>query len=442
MTVREATVIARAADARRLGRYVIVGEVAEGGMGRIYLARVVGHGGFEKPVALKVMHQRLVERSAELAEMFLDEARVNSLVRHQNVCAVLDFGEAQGVRYLVMEYMVGQTLLEVLRRLHVTRAERESPMFWVLAARIVAEACEGLHAAHTAVDERGNPMHVVHRDISPENVFVTYDGAVKVFDFGVARASGQRHQTVVGTFKGKFAYASPEAFSAKPVDARTDIWSMGVALWETLAGAALFYRPSDAETMGAIFQEPIPLVGSIRRGCPPELDRVVQKALERDVTRRYQSAREMARDLNRFAVRAGEHVGTAEIGDFMRRLFPDEHRAAMATSHAVAKLGAAVDAAPALEGDAPPPGLVSEVRPLEDLHAQPTVIHAVVDQGRGDVASELEVIEAEAKGQRNRAAFTGPPSTVQGNPSPFDPSANEAPVVTGSRARGVPSPFE
>ncbi len=466
MGLKEATVIARAADARRLGRYVLVGEIAEGGMGRIYLARVVGHAGFERLVALKVMHQRLMEQSPDLADMFLDEARITSLIRHPNVCAVHDFGDAQGVRYLVMEYMIGQTMLEVLRRLHELSEQREHPMFFAYAARVIAEACEGLHAAHVAVDETGQPLGVVHRDISPENVFMTYQGAVKVFDFGIARAAGRRHQTQAGMFKGKFSYASPEAYGGG-LDARSDIWSMGVVLWELLAGRPLFHRATEAEILGAIFRDPIPPPSAVRRGIPPELDAIVMRTLEREPSQRYQSARDIARDLNRVAVRFGEHVGTAELGEWMRVLFPGEHERALETGRALQRLDSSIEAAPALQPGSSP-GIVSQVvsrAPVEDVHAQPTVISdpgyvspgsspGRSPQGRGASGSTapgylpppsqpgrayapIDVIDddeatALAQGPIVEEVLADTPSHTLGAPAPF-------PAV--SEAEGAPSPF-
>jgi serine/threonine-protein kinase len=459
MTTREATVIANAADARRLGRYVLLGEIAEGGMGRIYLARAAGAAGFEKLFALKIMHQGLAERNPDLADMFLDEARINSLVRHPNVCAVHDFGEAEGVRYLVMEYMIGQTLLDVLRRVHQEPAVRADPLFWAYAARIVAEACEGLHAAHTAVDEHGRSMHVIHRDISPENVFMTYHGGVKVFDFGISKATGRRHQTVAGTFKGKFAYASPEAFSSEGLDRRSDLWSMGVVLWELLAGRALFHRGTEAEILGAIFQDEIPRVTRFQPTCPAALQQIIDRALSRPKEGRYASARDFARDLNRFAVSTGEHLGTAEIGEWIRAIFPEEHAAALATHHSIERLDTRqIDLAPKLEG-APPTALISEVvsrnEPPRSLHSEPTVVHGVHSPYLDDdeetalanspIVDELfgsspvvpnEVFEAVPDFAERDVSS----SSNLGTPSPFADSPGSA---SGQRQIvGAPSPFE
>ncbi|RLB48977.1 MAG: hypothetical protein DRJ42_22050 [Deltaproteobacteria bacterium] len=457
---REATVIASAAEARRLGRYVLLGDIAEGGMGRIYLARAVGAAGFEKLFAIKVMHQGLADRNPDIGEMFLDEARINSLVRHPNVCAVHDFGDEAGVSFLVMEFMVGQTLLEVLRRAYTIDGVRDHPLFWARAARIVAEACEGLHAAHDAVDERGNPMNIVHRDISPENVFMTYNGVVKVFDFGIAKATGRRHETVAGTFKGKFAYASPEAFSRQGIDWRSDIWSMGVVLWELLAGRALFHRPSETEIFGAIAQEPIPSVQSVRPQCPPELDAIVARLLRRDREERYQDARDIARDLNRFAIKSGEHLGHGELGEWMRGLFPEEHGAAMKHGRSVARLDdGAIDRAPRLRA-APREGLVSQVIPRHDeaprdMHSEPTVVHP-----DGIAPPKYAPYRSEDDEPTTRLGSPpgGPfrPPAVAGAPSPFaeavtseihvgstsDRTDQAGAAHPSSRSVGAPSPFQ
>ena len=350
MSVRsEITVVKSSRDARRLGRYILCDLLSQGGMGKVYLGRVEGPGGFEKLVAVKVMHSHMLLQRPELRTMFLDEARIAARVSHQNVCSVFDFGEEKGVLYLVMEYLNGQSIEDINERLSLDPELRDDALFYTRAARIVAEACEGLHCAHTVKDEKGQPLHVIHRDVSPGNVFVTFNGSVRVMDFGIARATGRLHQTEAGVFKGKLAYASPEAFAGNDaVDARTDIWSMGALLWELLAGEPAFLRDTPAKTLGAIVREPIVAPSSVRPGIPQELDRIALRALAREREDRYDSARELSRALNRFAVASGEHIGTAELGEWLQGLFPKEHTVAVETESAARELDLSEGEAPEL----------------------------------------------------------------------------------------------
>ena len=362
--VREATVVTSAEDARKLGRYVLVGELGEGGMGRVYLARATGHEGFEKLVAVKVMSPGIAERHPEMAEMFLDEARIGALLRHPNICSVLDFGEAQGVRFIVMEYLEGQSLLGILKRLSDRPDVRNDPRFTVYAARILAEACEGLHGAHTAVDPKGRPLRVVHRDVSPENLFVTYDGAIKVMDFGIARARSRSYETADSSFKGKIAYAAPEALENAPLDPTTDVWGVGVVLWELLVGEPLFLRDNEAGTVGAVLVEAIRAPAQLDSRVPLPLNAIVMRALERDRGMRYRSARELARELNRFAAASGEHIGTAELSAFVTELFPSEREVQVEVTRVARGIASAARGARELEAEEASRSLVaSEVRP-------------------------------------------------------------------------------
>ncbi len=309
---------------RKLGRYQLCFELASGGMATVYLARVRGPGGFEKLVALKRIHGHLAERP-EFVEMFLDEARIASRIDHPNACRVFDFGEADGTYYLAMEYVLGEPVSSVLRR--VMRSPRlHADAKWPgLAARIVADACEGLHAAHELTDDGGRPVDLVHRDISPQNLLVTYDGTTTVMDFGIAHALGRLHETRQNRLKGTLPYMSPEQGKRLPLDRRADIWSLGVVLWELVAGKRLFHRASAVETINAVMSEPISAPSSARPGTPAELDRIVQKALARDREDRYPTARELGRDLARFIAAQGEAVTTADLSDWMRDAFRDEH---------------------------------------------------------------------------------------------------------------------
>ncbi|AKF08702.1 serine/threonine-protein kinase [Sandaracinus amylolyticus] len=307
-------------EARRsLGRYRLRFELAQGGMATVYLAHTRGPMGVGKVVAIKVIHPHLA-REQEFVEMFLDEARLAATINHPNVCGVIDFGEADGTYYMAMEYLQGEPLARVHRAL---KRNEQAPIeaLPLFAARLVADAAEGLHAAHELVDVTGRPLGVIHRDVSPSNVFVTYDGAVRVVDFGIARAENRIHHTATGTVKGKFAYMAPEQMRGQSVDRRADVWALGVLLWETIALRRLFRRGSDPETVFAVAQDPVPRLTEVRPGTPVALDRIVQRALSREVDERYPTARAMAQDLEHFIAKHGGPFAIADASSWMHALF-------------------------------------------------------------------------------------------------------------------------
>jgi len=279
-------------EPQRIGRYELCFELASGGMASVYLARINGVSGFEKLVALKRIHPHLAKEKGYV-DMFLDEARIASRITHANVCSVFDFGEVDGEHYIAMEYLVGEPLSRLMSRSARDKSQRRSRLLPLRMARIIADACEGLHAAHELKDANGDLLHVVHRDVSPRNLFVTYDGAVQVVDFGIASANERLHHTATGKVKGTFAYMSPEQLTAHPIDRRVDIWALGVTLWEMLAVRRLFKR-----------------------------DTTVLKALERDPEDRWQTAREMGKALRQFLGTQNEIMGPAELSEWMGEVFP------------------------------------------------------------------------------------------------------------------------
>ncbi|MBW2524905.1 MAG: serine/threonine protein kinase [Deltaproteobacteria bacterium] len=276
----------------KVGRYPIVGLLATGGMAEILLGKVFGPSGFERPVVIKRVLSHLA-RQQLFVDMFLDEARIVAGIHHPNVVHVQELGHDGDDLFLVMEYLDGESANVLLRRLR--RLRKRLP--YVLAAHIVAEACAGLHAAHELTDREGKQLGLVHRDLSPQNLFLTYSGQVKLIDFGVAHAADRVSRTEVGQVKGKFSYMSPEQGQAKPLDRRSDIFSLGIVLFELSTGRRLFYRPNELLTLRAICQDPLPRPSSIRRDYPPQLEGVVLKALSRDPANRFSSAAEMRRTL-------------------------------------------------------------------------------------------------------------------------------------------------
>ena len=285
------------------------------------LARAEGPAGFAKLVALKRIHPHLA-REPEFIRMFLDEARIASQIDHANVCSVFDFGTVDDLYYIAMEYLAGESLASIHRALSADPDPEVLAWLPGVMMRIGADLCEGLHAAHELVDARGRPMNVVHRDVSPHNLFITYDGVAKVVDFGVASAQERLQHTTTGQIKGKTAYMAPELLTDAPLDRTADVWSLGVVLWELLARRRLFHRRTPSQTLFAVVSAAIEPPSTHAPNVPRELDAIVLRALARARPDRYQTARELGRALVDCLATQPYRVGLAEVSEWMDRLFP------------------------------------------------------------------------------------------------------------------------
>ena len=273
---------------QRIGRHQVVGYIATGGMAELFLGKEPSG----RPVVIKRILPHLA-RQASFVSMFIDEARIGALAKHANLVEVYELGQVGTDLFLVMEYLVGENLAGLSRRL-VKKNER---MSYGLVAWLVAEVCDGLHAAHELTDEHGRRLDLVHRDVSPQNVFVTYGGDVKLLDFGVATAAHRLTQTASGQVKGKYAYMSPEQCRGEALDRRSDLFSLGTVLYELTTLRRLFKRPNELQVMKAICDEPIPAPSREIEGYPLSLERICTRALARDPDDRYATAAEMREDL-------------------------------------------------------------------------------------------------------------------------------------------------
>jgi len=318
-----ATEISGSARPTQIGRYVLCHEIGSGGMATVYLARIEGAAGFEKLVALKMIHPHLAKEKT-FVDMFLDEARIASKINHSNVCSVFDFGEEAGTYYMAMEYLAGEPLFRVVNTIVERNRPEDLRVLPYYAARIIADAAEGLHAAHELHSSDGQHLGIVHRDVSPQNLFITFDGSVQIVDFGCAQAIQRVSQTEKGLLKGKVAYAAPEQIKVRPVDRRADVWALGICLWETLTLRQLFRRDTDIHTVMAVLEDPIPLASEVGDWVPLDLAKIAQRALQRSPENRYQAARELGRDLRRWIASSGHSVEAAELAEWMGRLFPGE----------------------------------------------------------------------------------------------------------------------
>ncbi len=301
-----------------LGRYRVVDEIGVGGMASVHLARMDGAGGFQKWVAIKRIHPHLIE-DEQFIHMFLDEARIAARISHPNVAQVFDLGVHENTYWIAMEYLHGEPLREVMRY----NEEKGYSTAPELAARIIADAAEGLHAAHELRGKDGNPLNLVHRDVSPHNLFLTYEGMVKVVDFGIAKVSGRLSSTRAGTLKGKLAYMSPEQVRGSTIDRRTDIFALGVVLWELTTGQRLFRMDSDLETLEKVQACVVPPPSSVRSDFPAELESVIMRALQKRREVRFQTARELSRALQQYLMHAGQFVGPEEVSEHVTTIFGD-----------------------------------------------------------------------------------------------------------------------
>lgn len=305
----------------RLGNTDLCSEIATGGMATIYLGVQRGAEGFEKMVAVKKLLPSLAG-NADFIAMLVDEARISARARHPYVRDVFQVSMApDGAPYLVMEFLVGEPLSKIARALAGRRDQARPETELSIIARVMAHMCEGLHAVHE-LSEGTASLGIVHRDITPQNLFVLHDGTVRITDFGVAQGRGRRQQTRGRTLKGKLSYMSPEYLSHRPYDRRSDVWALGVVLWEVLTGQRLFRRGSDAATVAAILDEGIPAPSTVRGDVDRRLDDIVLTALRRDPDRRYATALELGAELEKYVAHRRQMVASRDVGRWLSELLP------------------------------------------------------------------------------------------------------------------------
>jgi serine/threonine-protein kinase len=296
-------------------RYELLAELAAGGMATVFLARLGGAGGFQRLVAIKRLHPHLAHER-EFVEMFLDEARLAARIHHPNVVPILEVGTSDVGYFLVMEYIEGETLARLLGR----TASRGEKIPTRVAVKIVLDTLAGLEAAHGLRDDFGEPLRIVHRDVSPQNVMVGVDGTSRITDFGVARAATRLTTTRAGQLKGKLGYMAPEQAQGDDIDLRADVFAVGVILWECLAGRRLFKGKadaSDAQTLNRLLYEPIPTLRDTDPTVHEAFGALTQRALERDVSRRFASCGEFAEALEKVAEQTGGIASTREVAAFV-----------------------------------------------------------------------------------------------------------------------------
>jgi eukaryotic-like serine/threonine-protein kinase len=301
------------------GKFQLLKKLATGGMAQIYLARHAGIEGFERLCVVKRILPHLAE-NRDFVQMFLDEAKIAARLNHPNIVQIYDLGALDESYFIAMEFIHGEDLRRIWKR--ADRTGRELPIAFVL--RVIADACAGLDYAHKKNSESGRPLNIVHRDISPQNVLVSFEGAVKVVDFGIAKAADKMTETRSGVLKGKYSYMSPEqAAGRRDVDARTDIFALGVLLYELLTGTRLFKRGSDMATLRAVTECVVAPPSAVNTRVPQDLDPIVMKALARTPAERFQHAVELQLALEGWLLEHQLPASSAQVAAFMRELYGD-----------------------------------------------------------------------------------------------------------------------
>jgi len=301
------------------GRYEILGRLAFGGMAEIFLARESSSVGASRHVVIKRVLPNVAD-DEKFVEMFLNEARLAIQLSHPNICHINEFGELEGSYFIAMEWVDGVPLGKLIRRAR----KKGNGVPVEIAVRIGAQIAEALYYAHRAKDALRRPMNIVHRDVTPHNIMVAYDGQVKLLDFGIAKAETQTQKTEAGTVKGKFSYMSPEQCTGKEIDGRSDVFALGICLWESLVGKALYRRETQYETMHAVIHEPPATMRKRRADLPASLDAIVLKALAKEPGERYQNAGELQSALEGWLAENRKVVNSSSVAKLMDELYAGE----------------------------------------------------------------------------------------------------------------------
>ncbi|MGZ3481326.1 MAG: serine/threonine-protein kinase, partial [Myxococcaceae bacterium] len=363
----------------RLGKYQLLRKLATGGMAEVFLAKTDGPMGFEKLLVIKRILPHLAQ-DPQFIEMFLGEAKLAAQLNHPNLVQLFDFGEAEGSYFIAMEYIDGPTLRYLLAR----SRDLQAPISLALAARIVSSAAEGLAYAHDFRDHlTDEPLHLVHRDVSPDNILISRSGAVKLVDFGIAKARGQSHHTQAGTVKGKVAYMAPEQLRGEPLDRRVDLYALGVVLYELCTGRMPFEANSDASMVRAVLYDAVIPAAQRVPNLPPALQSIIGHLLARDREARYQDCRTLHADLEAFVRSTGE----ATTGFALSRL--------------VAHIAPPAPPTPPL-----PPGVTASAF----APTSPILLSERVDERAGVVpAAVLEILETDRTMRSDPRRPPGPP---------------------------------
>ena len=360
----------------RFGKYVLLDEIATGGMAELYKAKITGIQGFEKLIAIKRILPHLASEE-ELVTSFIDEAKLAALLHHQNIVQIYDFGRIDDSYYIAMEYLLGKDLRMVMKKADLTG----KPLSLESTLLIVSRICAALDYSHSLKDFQGNPLNIIHRDISPANILLTYDGNVKIVDFGIAKAATQSHLTQAGMIKGKVAYMSPEQAAGETIDHRSDIFSSGIVLYELATGVPMF-QGDTLQVLNLVRNGKFTPAGQVRPELPKKLHELLDRALAKERADRYQSAGDMLADIEELMYQMSARTSPRQVADHMKVLF-EEEIAAEKTGTLEIKPRALPD------GETLPAELLQEAEKPEDVKEEAVVLD-----------HELKEVKGEAKPKR------------------------------------------
>jgi serine/threonine-protein kinase len=303
----------------RFGKYTLLNRIAVGGMAEVFLARQEGLEGFEKTICIKRIRPHLSSQP-NFVQMFLNEAKLAAQLNHPNIVQIYDLGRVNDSYFIAMEYISGRDMSRIIPK--AEKAGISFPMIYAL--RIASNVCEGLYFAHTKGDAYGNPLNIVHRDITPENILVSFSGTVKIVDFGIAKANTQLEQTRAGEIKGKLSYMSPEQCMGHQLDARSDIFSFGSVIYEWITGYKLFTGENEMAILKSIIDGKIYPPSYFKEDVPEAVERILMKALDKDKTKRYQSAWDMQFDIDTYLASSEFTPSNIHLANFLKQIFGDE----------------------------------------------------------------------------------------------------------------------
>ena len=338
------------------GKYYLLDRISVGGMAEVFKAKAFGVEGFERLIAVKRILPSIAE-DEEFITMFIDEAKIAVQLQHANIAQIFDLGKVGDSYFIALEYVHGRDIRSIVDKLRKQKTLLPIPM----AIYVIMKVCEGLDYAHNKKDPAGRELNLVHRDVSPQNILISYDGEVKIIDFGIAKAAGKAGKTQAGILKGKFGYMSPEQVRGLPLDRRSDIFAVGICLWELLTGERLFVGESDFSTLEKVRNVEIIPPSNYNADISPELEKIVLKTLSKEVEDRYQSAMDLHDDLQRWMYESGSFFARKELAEYMNEVFSEE------IAREARALG---DSAGILRSSVPPPDDGASLPPPPPLPSQ------------------------------------------------------------------------
>jgi len=375
------------------GEYKILKKIATGGMAEVFLAKRVAMKGFEKLLAIKRILPQFSENE-EFISMFIDEAKLAAQLNHRNIVQIYDFGNQQGFYYIAMEYVFGKDLRTILKK----SRDKHHRLPLTQCAYIITEAARGLEFAHNLKDHYGKPINIIHRDISPQNIFISYEGDVKIADFGIAKAASQSTETRAGVLKGKILYMSPEQAWGKTIDRRSDLYALGVLFYEMVADRKMVEADSEFSMLEKVRNGEVEFPPEIFEKIPKSLSYMIKKALEKDPGNRYQTAYEMRVDLENYLLTTKETLSEKMISDYLKDIFRDEieaERKILVEGPGVPEEKTiAIEPVLKPEAEAPkkmvsPPKDLEEIEPLEGKRVSPSIKEAL---SKGGVRTRVGIL--------------------------------------------------